>query len=136
VDEPLPPAETKVIPVKYDGPDLGVVAERAGLSVAETVEVHAAPEYRVYALGFSPGFPYLGDLDPRLHTPRRATPRARVSAGSVAIGGSHTGIYPTAGPGGWNLIGRTDAVLFDPRGSAGRQFLLRCGDRVRFQIAP
>ena len=133
LDERVPAAPVKVIGVTYDGPDIGLVAERAGLSVREVAQVHSTGKYRVYALGFAPGFPYLGDLDPRLHTPRLATPRAKVPAGSVAIGGQHTGIYPFTGPGGWNLIGRTDSVLFDPRRASSERFLLRPGDLVRFQ---
>src|ERR1051326_3212505 len=95
------------IPVRYDGEDLAALAGGKGLTAGEVVRLHCAPVYRVYMLGFSPGFPYLGDLDPRLHTPRRAAPRTRVAAGAVAIGGQHTGIYTVDGPGGWNVIGHT-----------------------------
>jgi KipI family sensor histidine kinase inhibitor len=136
LNERVPPAPVKVIAVKYDGPDLELVAEHAGMSPREAAQLHATGKYRVYALGFAPGFPYLGDLDPRLHTPRLATPRPKVPAGSVAIGGQHTGIYPFTGPGGWNLIGRTESVLFDPQRSAADRFLLRPGDLVRFQPVP
>jgi KipI family sensor histidine kinase inhibitor len=83
-------------------------------------------------LGFSPGFPYLGDLDVRLHTPRLPSPRTRVAAGSVAIGGSHTGIYSVDGPGGWNIIARTTARLFDVTMEGEEMFLLRHGDSVQF----
>jgi len=121
------------IPACYDGPDLARVARLAGLSVEEAVARHVAPDYRVHCLGFAPGFPYLGGLDPSLATPRLATPRTSVPAGSIAIGGEHTGIYSTPSPGGWNLIGRTDATLFDPSAdSLAAMFLLRAGDRVRF----
>lgn len=132
----LPPPPVKTVPVIYDGPDLPRVAATHDLSVPEVIARHTAPVYRVHMLGFAPGFPYLGGLDPRLHTPRLATPRPRVPAGSVAIGGEHTGIYPVASPGGWNLIGRTSLTLFDPaRGGPGCEeamFLLRPGDQVKF----
>ena len=117
----------------YDGPDLGRVAEHAGLSEREVIEVHCQPVYRVYSLGFAPGFPYLGDLDPRLRVPRLTTPRVRVPVGAVAIGGEHTGIYPVASPGGWNLIGQTEARLFQPTAAHEQVFLLRAGDLVRFE---
>lgn len=116
--------------VHYDGEDLSVVAERTGLSVTDVVARHSTPWYEVGLVGFAPGFAYLGELDPRLVLPRRAEPRSRVPAGAVAIGGAHTGVYPFATPGGWHLIGRTDAVLFDPHRAAPA--LLRLGDRVRF----
>jgi KipI family sensor histidine kinase inhibitor len=129
----LSAARTVEIPTCYDGPDLLRVAEHAKLSVEEVIARHSAPTYRVHCLGFAPGFPYLGGLDPRLHTPRLASPRPRVPAGSVAIGGEHTGVYSIASPGGWNLIGRTDAALFNPcAGSVEKMFLLRAGDRVTF----
>ena len=123
------------IPVRYggeDGPDLQCVAGHAGLSAADVIARHAAVEYTVAMLGFAPGFPYLLGLDPRLATPRLATPRTRVPAGSVAIGGAQAGLYPRRGPGGWNLIGRTDAVLFDP--ARDPPALLGPGDRVRFLV--
>jgi KipI family sensor histidine kinase inhibitor len=119
------------IPVLYDGPDLSAVAEHTGLSINDVVLRHTAPEYRVYFLGFMPGFPYLGGLDPQLATPRLATPRARVPAGAVAIGGGQTGIYPMASPGGWRLLGRTPLRLFDP--ARAQPCLLAPGDRLRFQ---
>lgn len=125
----LPPAPLKEIPVIYNGPDLQRVADHNHLTVPEVCERHVAVIYKVYMLGFSPGFPYLGDLDSRLHTPRLSTPRTRVPAGSVAIGGQHTGIYPSETPGGWNIIGHTPAKLFDP---AHMTFLLHPGDRVKF----
>jgi inhibitor of KinA len=118
--------------VRYDGSDLERVAQANQLSVAQLCELHAAPVYKVYMLGFAPGFPYLGDLDPRLHTPRLPAPRARVAAGSVAIGGEHTGIYSVETPGGWNIIGRTPVKLFDPAREDEAMFLLRAGDRVKF----
>ena len=91
---------------------------------------HCAVEYRVAMLGFSPGFPYLLGLDPRLAMPRLDTPRTRVAAGSIGIGGAQTGIYPQAGPGGWRIIGRTALALFDPLHDPPT--LLAPGDRVRF----
>lgn len=123
------------IPVLYDGPDLGRVAAHGAMGVRDVIRLHAAVTYRVQILGFSPGFPYLTGLDPRLHVPRLATPRPQVPAGSVAIGGEHTGIYPVATAGGWNLIGRTDVILMDPERAARNEvesFLLRPGDVVRF----
>ncbi len=131
-------APIKEIPVTYDGPDLPKVAEMHQLTVNDVREIHSCTVYRVYMLGFAPGFPYLGDLDTRLHTPRLAAPRVRVPAGSVAIGGEHTGIYTVEGPGGWNLIGRTSVFLFHPEQCYGPKpaardvFLLQAGDRVRF----
>lgn len=121
------------VPVRYggaDGPDLEVVAAHTGLSPAEVVRLHAAGEYRVHMIGFAPGFPYLGGLDPRLACPRRDAPRTEVPAGSVGIGGAQTGIYPVVSPGGWQLIGRTSLALFDP--ASARPSLLAAGDRVRF----
>jgi KipI family sensor histidine kinase inhibitor len=121
------------ITVRYggsQGPDLSDVAEWLELSEAEVVRLHQSVEYRVYMLGFSPGFAYLGLLPARLELPRRETPRSRVPAGSVAIAARQTAVYPLATPGGWHLIGRTDAVLWD----TARQppALLAPGARVRF----
>jgi KipI family sensor histidine kinase inhibitor len=112
------------------GPDLDAVAEHAGLSSRDVIELHAAGEYRVAMLGFAPGFPYLLGMDPRIAMPRLATPRTRVEAGGVGIGGEQTGICPRPGPGGWRIIGRTDAMLFDP--ARNPPSLLAAGDRVRF----
>jgi len=126
-------SRTVEIPVSYGGafgPDLEEVARHSGLTHAGVVELHASARYLVYFLGFSPGFPYLGGLPPELSTPRLPTPRKRVPAGSVAIGGSHTGIYPVASPGGWRIIGRTALRLFDAEASPPA--LLRMGDKVRF----
>jgi 5-oxoprolinase (ATP-hydrolysing) subunit B len=121
------------IPVVYggdSGPDLEQVARHTGLSLAEIIKRHTAAEYIVYFIGFQPGFPYLGGLDPKLATPRRSEPRVLVPAGSVGIGGSQTGIYPAASPGGWQLIGRSELQLFDP--GTNPPTLLQPGDRVRF----
>ena len=122
------------IPVCYGGefgPDLGDVATHAGVDQRAVIHSHANGDYRVAMLGFMPGFPYLLGLDESLHTPRRASPRTRVPAGSVAIGGAQTGIYPRELPGGWQLIGRTPLVLFDP--TRGQPALLQPGQRVRFR---
>ena len=121
------------IPVVYGGsggPDLAEVARAAELTSQQVVELHSSADYVVYFIGFQPGFPYLGGLDERLHTPRRAEPRLVVPGGSVGIGGSQTGIYPLAAPGGWQLIGHTPLSLFDPQQQPPT--LLRPGDSVRF----
>lgn len=121
------------IPVCYGGtfgPDLPFVAEHAGLTEKEVIELHAGREYRIYMLGFLPGFPYLGGLDERLFTPRLASPRTAIPAGSVGIGGEQTGVYPIASPGGWQLIGRTPLKLFDPAAGA---LPYAAGDRIRFK---
>lgn len=115
------------------GPDLAALAESAGLSQDEWIARHAAAEYRVAFLGFQPGFPYLTGLPDALRAPRRADPRIRVPAGSVAIGGVYTGIYPQAGPGGWQLVGQTEITLFDAQRASPALF--RPGDRVRFEAA-
>jgi KipI family sensor histidine kinase inhibitor len=124
------------IPVRYggeDGPDLQVVADHTGLAVEEVVRRHAGAEYVVFFVGFQPGFAYLGGLDASLHTPRRAIPRLEVPAGAVGIGGAQTGVYPAASPGGWQLIGRTPSLLFDPMRDPPT--LLQPGDRVRFTVS-
>lgn len=118
------------IPVRYDGPDVDAVAAAAGLSAAEVVRRHAGGTYTVAFTGFAPGFAYLTGLDPRLVLPRRETPRTRVPAGSVAIADRYTGVYPRSGPGGWHLLGHTDAVLWD-LGRTPPAALLP-GARVRF----
>ena len=123
-------AEPHVVPVTYDGPDLDEVAARTGLTRDEVVARHAGRVYTVYLLGFVPGFAYLGDLDPALALPRRASPRPRVPAGSVAIAGHQTAVYPLATPGGWHLLGRTDQALFDPARTP--PCALAPGRRVRF----
>lgn len=119
------------IPVVYDGPDLAYVAEQTGLSTAEVIRHHSEPEYLVYLLGFAPGFAYLGDLHPALVLPRRSSPRTRVPAGSVAIAGAQTGVYPLTTPGGWHLLGNTPVRMFDPAREPAA--LLRAGDRVCFE---
>jgi inhibitor of KinA len=125
---------TLTIPVCYGGecgPDLTAVAAKARLSEAAVIALHAKPRYWVQAVGFAPGFPYLGKLPAKLHMPRHATPRVRVEAGSVGIGGELTGIYPAVSPGGWQIIGRTPLSLFRPEAEAPA--LLHMGDRVRFK---
>jgi len=119
--------------VRYDGADLESVAQRCGLPVAEVIRRHSEPEYTVQFCGFAPGFGYLSGLDPALRLPRLASPRPAVPAGSVAIAGEFTGVYPRSSPGGWLLLGRTDAVLFD----LDRQppALLRPGTPVRLHPA-
>ena len=121
------------ITVHYDGPDLEEIAAHAGMDVQELLRRHVAATYTVAMLGFAPGFPYLLGMDPALAMPRRPTPRAEVPAGSVGIADAQTGIYPQASPGGWRLLGRTDARLFTP--DADPPTLLRPGDRVRFRAA-
>jgi inhibitor of KinA len=125
---------TVEIPVCYDpefGADLDRVAEHALLSVEQIIELHCSAQYCVSCIGFTPGFPYLSGLADKLITPRLPTPRKEVPAGSVAIGGKQTGIYPLKSPGGWNIIGRTPLCLFDPNEQSPA--LLRVGDRIRFR---
>ncbi|MFL6239681.1 MAG: 5-oxoprolinase subunit PxpB [Actinomycetes bacterium] len=122
---------THVISVTYDGPDLELVAAHARLSIDEVVRRHAARTYTVAFLGFQPGFAYLVGLDPKLATPRKETPRTSVPSGAVGIAGDVTGIYPRTSPGGWQLIGSSDASLFDVEKSPPALF--GPGDRVRFE---
>lgn len=121
------------IPVCYGGEfgeDLPDVAAHTGLSEEEVIRLHSARAYNIYMLGFLPGFPYLGGLDKRLHTPRLQNPRTRIPAGSVGIGGEQTGIYPLDSPGGWRLIGRTPLKLYDP--DREEPFLYQASDYIRF----
>lgn len=121
------------VPVSYGGdvgPDLEDVARFGKCSAAEVIERHASREYRVYLVGFVPGFAYMAEVDPAIAAPRRPTPRTVVPAGSVAIAGGQTGIYPASTPGGWNIIGRTPVAPYDP--DRAQPFLFRPGDRVRF----
>ncbi|HEX6549622.1 MAG TPA: allophanate hydrolase subunit 1 [Gammaproteobacteria bacterium] len=129
----LPPPAEHDIEVRYDGMDLIPVAEETGLTVAEVIRRHADVVYTVAFLGFAPGFPYLVGLDPALQVARLKAPRARVPAGSVAIADQFSGIYPRLTPGGWRLLGVTDAILFDANRS--RPALLNPGDRVRFRAS-
>lgn len=135
-------AETKVgeekkkvfeIPVCYGGkygPDLAYIAEHAGMTEEEVIALHSSKDYLIYMLGFLPGFCYLGGLDERLHTPRLATPRIKIDAGSVGIGGSQTGIYPMDSPGGWQLMGMTPVKTYDPDREV--PILVEAGDYIRF----
>lgn len=120
-----------VLDVVYDGVDLGEVADRVGMSAAAVVEAHTGTPWQVGFGGFAPGFAYLVGGDPRLNVPRRAEPRTRVPAGAVGLAGEFSGVYPRESPGGWQLIGRTDAVLWDI--DRAQPALLRPGMRVRFR---
>jgi KipI family sensor histidine kinase inhibitor len=129
----LPEPRTVEIPVRYggeDGPDLVELAGLHGMTPERVIELHSSMSYLVYFMGFVPGFAYLGGLPQELGTPRLETPRKRVPKGSVAIGGSQTGIYPFETPGGWRLIGRTPLDIFDP--DSLELSCLRIGDLVRF----
>ncbi|WEV54503.1 5-oxoprolinase subunit PxpB [Leuconostocaceae bacterium ESL0723] len=121
------------IPVRYDtsrGLDLEEVAEHAGLSVQEVINLHTEARYRVYMLGFLPGFAYLGGLNPKLYTPRRSSPRLAVPAGSVGIAGKQTGFYPVTSPGGWQIVGQTPLALYD-QATASAPF--SAGDEITFK---
>jgi len=124
------PGRLHRIPVVYDGPDLEAVAAILGLTPAQIAEIHSKPIYRVFLVGFVPGWAYLGPLPQELELPRRHVPRTQVPAGSVAIAGRQSGIYPLPTPGGWHLIGRTSVKLFLPE--ADPPCLFRAGDRVKF----
>ncbi|QYN23822.1 5-oxoprolinase subunit PxpB [Amycolatopsis sp. DSM 110486] len=119
--------------VHYDGEDLPLVARDAGVSEADVVKLHTEAQYTVAFTGFAPGFGYLTGLPDALRQPRLESPRTKVPAGSVGIGGEFTGVYPRESPGGWRLLGHTDATLFDP--AAERPALFAPGDRVRFRSA-
>jgi KipI family sensor histidine kinase inhibitor len=132
-DETVAPARVVDIPVQYggvDGPDLPHVAMLAQSSEADVVARHSERTYRVYMLGFVPGFAYMGRVDSRIAAPRHRVPRERVPAGSVGIAGEQTGVYPIATPGGWQIIGRTDMVMFDS--TRANPSILQPGDLVRF----
>lgn len=121
------------VPVCYDGPfgpDLGDVAAFGGCTIDEVIERHLAVEYRVFVVGFVPGFAYMASVDPKIAAPRRSSPRLRVPAGSVAVAAGQTGIYPAETPGGWSLIGRCPIRPYDP--ARAQPFLFHPGDRVRF----
>lgn len=131
--EPARATEPIRVPVCYGGafgPDLADVASYAGLSESETAQLHASRIYRVFMLGFIPGFAYMGSVDVRIAAPRRAVPRARVPAGSVGIAGEQTGIYPSESPGGWQIIGRTPLRVFEPERAEPARFA--AGDLVQF----
>lgn len=121
------------IPVVYGGeygPDLAFIAQNAGMSEEEVIKIHSSSDYLIYMLGFLPGFCYLGGLDERIHTPRLSTPRIKIPAGSVGIGGSQTGIYPLDSPGGWQLMGMTPVKTYDPDREV--PILVEAGDYIRF----
>lgn len=131
--DPQAKGRQHVLPVWYDlsvGPELPLLARNSGLSVSEVISCHSEREYQVFALGFAPGFAFMGLVDPRIATPRLSTPRKRVAAGSVGIGEQQTAAYPVMSPGGWNIIGRTPAKLFN-RERDGYS-LMQPGDSVRF----
>ncbi|MFI8964504.1 allophanate hydrolase subunit 1 [Streptomyces sp. NPDC053493] len=132
-DLPARVAAAVELSVRYDGPDLAEVAAGWGVSVEAAVRIHTGTEFRVAFCGFAPGFGYLTGLGGRYEVPRRATPRTAVPAGSVALAGPYTGVYPRSSPGGWQLIGTTDATLWDPAREPAA--LLSPGTRVRFTAA-
>jgi len=126
-------AKVYEIPVLYGGeygPDLVNIANHAGLSSDEVIDIHSGVDYLIYMLGFMPGFPYLGGLNPKIHTPRLDNPRLKIPSGSVGIGGEQTGIYPLESPGGWQLLGRTPILTYDPIRS--EPILFDAGDYIRF----
>jgi inhibitor of KinA len=125
-----PPGRLHRIPVVYDGPDLEEAAQTLKMTPEDLARIHAKPYYRVFMIGFVPGWAYLGPLPEELRLPRRRSPRTSVPAGSVAIAGAQTGVYPLPTPGGWHLIGRTSVPMFLPESDP--PLLLRPGDRVRF----
>ena len=129
---PFTPADGDLvnIPVIYDGPDLAEVARHAGVTADDVIHIHAGTTYRAEFCGFAPGFVYLSGIDPRLHLPRRHTPRTRVPAGSIALAAGYTAVYPLSTPGGWHLLGHTNIAIFDPQ--RDEPSLLRAGMRVRF----
>jgi KipI family sensor histidine kinase inhibitor len=130
---PTPPGDPVDLSVHYDGPDLAAVADEVGISVEALVRRHAGADYTVAFCGFAPGFAYLSGLDPSLHVGRLAEPRTDVAAGSVGVAGEFTGVYPRSSPGGWRLLGRTDAPLWDT--TREPPALLTPGTRVRFRPA-
>lgn len=126
--------ELVTLPVYYSlesGPELELIAERGKLSVDDVIEIHLQGEYRVYAIGFAPGFAFLGDVDERIAAPRLSTPRAKVPRGAVAIADRQTGVYPAQSPGGWNLIGLCPTRMFNPDKQPSMP--VQVGDRIRFE---
>ena len=129
----LVPTGSHVVPVRFDGEDLAEASERAGYAASALIDLLCSLALKVKFLGFQPGFAYLDGLPPALHLPRRANPRKKVPAGSVALAGGYCGIYPSAGPGGWHLVGTTDVGLFDPSADPPARF--QPGDTVRLIAA-
>jgi KipI family sensor histidine kinase inhibitor len=126
--------ELITLPVYYSiesGPDLSVIADQANLSIEQVIDIHQQGEYRVYAIGFAPGFAYLGEVDPRIAAPRLTTPRLKVPRGAVAIADRQTAVYPAPSPGGWNLIGLCPTRMFDPDKTPTMP--VQVGDRVQFK---
>ncbi len=122
-----------ILPAYYStesGPDLEALAQRANLSIEEVINIHSEMEYRVYAIGFAPGFAYLGEVDERIAAPRLSTPRTKVPRGAIAIADRQTAVYPAVSPGGWNLIGLCPTRMFDPKATPSMP--VQVGDRVRF----
>ena len=134
VDSSVSASAEVVVPVVYDGEDLADVAAEAGITVASVIERHSSGSYVSAFCGFAPGFAYLSGLDPGLHVSRRSTPRTRIPAGSVAIAGEYSAVYPSASPGGWRLLGRTDVPVWDVERDPPN--LLPPGTRVRFEAVP
>lgn len=128
------PPKTMIIPVCYEGdfaPDLEEVCKYIHISKAELIAIHTSPAYLIYMMGFTPGFCYLGGMDKRIATPRKATPRLKIAAGAVGIAGEQTGIYPIESPGGWQIIGQTPLKMFDP--TLKNPFPVQQGDCIRFK---
>jgi len=127
-------SKTVVVPTLYGGeagPDIEIVAKHNNLDIEEVIHIHSSVAYRIYMLGFTPGFPYLGGMSEKIAAPRLKTPRTRIPAGSVGIAGTQTGVYPIESPGGWQLIGRTPLKVFNP--SAQQPFLYAAGDFLQFE---
>lgn len=134
LDDTAPPGRLWTVPVAYGGEhgiDLDSVAQRTGLTPDEVIARHLGGDYRVYMIGFQPGFTYLGGLDPTLHLPRRETPRLKTPAGTISIGGIQAAVASIEAPSGWHLLGRTPVRAFDP--ARADPFLFRAGDRIRFE---
>lgn len=131
----IPPSDVLEVPVLYGGeemgPDLAFVAEHAGLSEREVIDLHTSTEYLIYMLGFTPGFTYLGGMSAKLETPRLKQPRVKIPAGSVGIAGKQTGVYPIDSPGGWQLIGRTPVKMYDPNRET--PILPKAGQYIKFR---
>jgi KipI family sensor histidine kinase inhibitor len=134
LDDQPPSGRLWTVPVAYGGEhgiDLDSVAERTGLTTEQLIARHLGGDYRVYMIGFQPGFTYLGGLDPKLHLPRRETPRLKTPAGTISVGGIQAAVASIEAPSGWHLLGRTPVRAFDP--ARADPFLFRAGDRIRFE---